>query len=72
MTDSAVSWAQQFTEGRTALEAAPLRVPLLGKVRYTQPRLDRAEATEKYLGDWILALIDRVEQLETEVRALRS
>lgn len=72
MTDSSVSWTQQFEEGRATLAAAPLKVPFAGRVYLTQPRLDRAEATEKYLGDWIVALIGRVEALEAEVAGLRA
>jgi hypothetical protein len=66
------SWTQQFNDGRAAIAAAPLTTPLVGRSQHTFARLDRAEATEKYLGDWVLALIERVERLESEVEMLRA
>ena len=71
MTDSApASWSQQFGDGLAALQTAPLRTPFFAMQYKTLPRLDRAEATEQYLGEWVLALIGRVEQLEAEVARL--
>ena len=72
MTDSPSSWTQQFNDGRAAIEAMPLRMPFYAKAWQTFPRLDRAEASEKYLGDWVVALIERVERLEAEVEKLRG
>ena len=58
--------------GRAAIESTPLKTPLVGRPQHTFARLDRAEATEKYLGDRVLALIERVERLEAEVARLRD
>ena len=49
-----------------------MKTPLVGRPQHTFARLDRAEASEKYLGDWVLALIERVERLEAEVERLRG
>jgi hypothetical protein len=59
-------------DGLAAIDATRLRVPFYGPVRHTLPRLDRAEAKEKYLGDWLIVLLQRVENLEAEVARLRE
>jgi len=46
------------------VEAWPMKMPFVGNTQLVLPRLDRAEAMNALLSDYVVYLLQRIEHLE--------